>query len=519
MSGLSLEISKYNPITLEGLRAFSRNPHTQLSLSRDPEFLGELAASRQLFAEALAAGKPVYGATTGFGASSHQRLPSEKAPLLQASLVRYHGCGVGPALREEQCAAVLLVRLNCLARCASAVSADLLYAIEGLLQKRLFPVIPALGSVGASGDLTPLSYVAAALCGEREVYDQGQRRPAVEALRQHGLSPYRLEGRDGLALMNGSSVMSAVGGLALSDARTLADRAAELTGLIVELLGAQSSPFVAELHAVKPHPGQGEAAAHILNLVDKAEQRLNPVLSGEARPIQDCYSIRCAPQVIGTLYDALAWAETLLTREINSVNDNPVFLPAQNLILNGGLFFGGHVALACDTVKTAVINVVNLMDRQLALLMEPQRNAVLPENLVAAASSNVTGLSHGFKAMQITMSALAAEALKNALPASVLSRPTEASNQDVVSMGSIAARDLDHVLGLAQAALAIHGMAIRQGFFALESRGLVRPLNGAARGCLARVAEASEPVTEDRSLDLDIAQVARVLMARPWSWA
>ena len=520
MSPSPISISHRDWIPPEAVAAFGRHDSTRVQLSRDPDFLGFLAEGRAFLLEELASDGDVYGATTGFGSSSHQRLSPEHGLKLQENLVRYHGCGVGPALREDQCAAALLVRANCLARGASAVSIELLDQIERFLAARLFPVIPAMGSVGASGDLTPLSYIAAALMGEREVYENGKRCPTREAMARHGITPYSLKEREGLALMNGTSVMTGIAALALADARALADLASDLTGLMVELLGGRSTPFMPELNRLKPHPGQAAAASRILALMHRPDDRRQRPLGATSRPLQDCYSVRCAPQVIGVLYDALTWADELVGREINSVNDNPVILPEQRMILNGGLFFGGHVAIACDTVKAATISVVNLMDRQLALLMEPARNGVLPENLVATTMvSDAPALHHGFKAMQITASALAAEALKNAQPAAVLSRPTEASNQDVVSMGTIAARDLDHVIGLAHTVAGIHGLALRQGFFVLEAQGGARSLTNEARTLIERIGVESEPVVDDRPLEGDIHRTVTALFLRPSTWS
>lgn len=509
-------ISQDSRLSIDSVAAYARQTGSAPALSRAVEFRRRIDDNRAFLERRIAAQADIYGVTTGFGSSSRNTFSTDLARRLQHNLAQYHGCGVGPLFSEEEGAATLLVRLNCLARAASGVTWGLLERLELFLQRRLIPAIPAQGSVGASGDLTPLSYIVACLEGERQVYHRGVLRPTSAALQEEDISPYVLKEREALAMMNGTSAMTGLAALAWSDAKRTADLACEMTGLLVELLDARSAPFTQAVNEQKPHPGQLEAARRISTMISHAAQRYHraPHDKGGAHKaeIQDAYSIRCAPQVIGVLYDVLSYSKTWIETEINSTNDNPVILDRDDEILNGGLFFGGHIAAACDALKTAVANVVNLMDRQLALMLDRRYAARLPENLVAvAALGEEARIHHGFKAMQITQSALAAEIAKNSMPMSVFSRPTEGANQDVVSMGTIAARDLRAINHMTQSSLAIQAMALRQGFYVTTVDGLTERLNDAARATLERVAARFSPMIEDRALDQDIGAVAAAL--------
>lgn len=518
-------ISFRNSLTIDEIFEYAVGQRS-FSLAREDEaFQVAIGKNREYFYRELHHRGDIYGATTGFGGSSQHTFSPELGLKLQSNLISYHGCGVGEPLSEGESAATLLIRLNCLTWGYSGVSFDLLEHLGELVEKRIFPLIPSQGSVGASGDLTPLSYVAACLEGKRRVYYRGSIRPTAEVFRELGIKPYRFKEREALAVMNGTAVMSAIAALASHNCRRLADIACMLSGLMVELLKGRTAPFMEELNLRKPHPGALKAAKKIFSYLNAPFSRLarrepetkdqqDPHLNHRRQPysIQDRYSLRCAPGVIGVVYDALEWSNRIITTEINSTNDNPVFLDELELTLNGGLFFGGHIAAACDALKSAVANTVNLIDRQLALLLDQGAYEFVGENLVPAKLlGNKAPIHHGFKGMQITLSALAAEIQKSAMPMAIFSRPTEASNQDVVSMGTIAARDLAKIVVMAQNALAIHAMALRQGFFILEHSDKKRPLNPPAREALEQIAAGFEPVIEDRALDYDIEVVRKIL--------
>lgn len=505
-------------LTLESFYALLSAQRPRLEMSSSLRTL--LKTNRSFLDARLLEGEPLYGINTGFGNSSSQRVSKEGLFDLQRNLTRYHGCGLGSLLSETEGRAILLVRIVCLLQGKSGISDECADALLGLWNKGVTPCIPKLGSVGASGDLTPLSYVAAVLQGEREAYMDGVRVPAAEALEVAGLRPYTLKPKEGLALMNGTAVMTGLALLAARDARAFANLACECTGILVEVLGGRLSPYRAALHAAKPHAGNQEAAARILNLVtaDDAKRDVHVLaISGEAQEtrLQDSYSLRCAPQVIGALFDAIAFAERVLHVELNSVNDNPVVLHEEGVVLNGGHFFGSHVALVCDALKPAVANVAGLLDRQMAILVDGRFSNGLPDNLVDVRSLGaLASRHHGLKALQISMSAVVAEALKNTMPASVFSRPTECLNQDVVSLGTIAARDLLGVLDLASWAVAIQVFSLCQAAHVTPEKEWEDRLVGPARDWLTTWRAHCAPVTTDRALDAELKALRGALFER-----
>jgi histidine ammonia-lyase len=442
------------PLAIEDVVALARGAG-QVALDPDPGLRARIRAARRVLEQRLADGAPVYGVRTGVGASAHNTIPDDQLEALPLNLLRFHGCGTGSLLEPEQAGAVVAARLASLARGYSGVREQLLERLCELLNRRVLPCIPAEGSVGASGDLTPLSYLAALIVGEREATLRGQPMSAAEALDRAGLGPLALAPKESLALMNGTSVMTGLGCLAFERALRLARLAAALTAVTSDAVRGNPGHFDARIAELRPHPGQITSARWIREDLRRAAPPPAP-----AR-IQDRYSLRCAPQVVGVLLDALGFVRGVLETELNGVNDNPVVDPKRGEVLHGGNFYGGHVCFALDALKTAVANVADLLDRQLVLLCSPQTSGGLPEDLVAREGSDRL-THHGFKAMQITASALAAEALKGTMPASAFSRSTESHNQDKVSMGTIAARESLRILELTETVAAIHVLAVCQ---------------------------------------------------------
>jgi len=484
-----------------------------VGLSRDPAFRERIARGALFLKQTLDQGGTVYGVNTGYGDSCVVEIPPHLVAELPAHLVRYHGCGSGELFDEAQTLAVLVARLCSLARGFSGVRWELLERLEALINRRILPCIPAEGSVGASGDLTPLSYVAAALIGEREVGDRGRVRPAAEVLREAGLAPLELAPKEGLAIMNGTAVMTGLACLAWSRAEYLSRLAARLTAMAALAMRNNRAHFDPRLFAVKPHAGQVEAAAWIhadMALAGDGD-------GGGGARLQDRYSIRCAPHVIGVLRDALTWMRRDIENELNSANDNPIVDPDQRLILHGGHFYGGHIAFTMDALKAAVASVADLLDRQLALLVDAKFNSGLPQNLSGAAPERAT-INHGFKAVQISVSAWTAEALKLTMPAASFSRSTESHNQDKVSMGSIAARDCLRVLVLAEQVAAAQLLATRQALLLRSRAGELEPaaLSGAMRGFVESVAPYFDFLDEDRRLDGTLARAADAIRAQAW---
>lgn len=474
-----------------------------IRLSQEPAFLGRIARGAEIIEQRLASNVPTYGVNTGFGASVKNTVATAQALTLARNLPRYHGCGVGPYLSEEESRAVMLVRLASLALGYSGVRPVLLENLAALLRAGVAAAIPSRGSVGASGDLTPLSYVAALLMGERVAWLEGKLVDSREALAHAGLEPLELRPKESLAIMNGTSIMAALSCLGFARAQQLAKTASLLTAAALEAMGAQRAHFDARLFLAKAHPGQAQCASWIREALDVSD-----IPEARGGRIQERYSIRCAPHVIGVLLDALALTRPVLEIEINGASDNPLIDPDTGDVLHGGNFYGGHVAMVADTLKTQVANVADLMDRQLVLLNDPVQNGGLPENLNA-----VTGderfAHHGFKAMEITASALTAEALKLTMPASVFSRSTEGHNQDKVSMGSIAALDFQQIADLTESVAAVHLIACAQ---AVELRGVAHVSPRIAE--LHQAVRAHIPSTlYDRPMDGDIIK-ARELVRR-----
>jgi histidine ammonia-lyase len=460
------------------------------ALDDDPDHRRKLERSREVIVEAQLRRETVYGVTTGVGASASNAIPERLWGEMPHNLVRFHGCGTGRILDETEAACVLVLRLATLARGHSGVRTQLLERLCELLNQRALPRIPEEGSVGASGDLTPLSYLAALVIGEREATLRGRVLPAAEAVAELGLEPFPLQPKESLALMNGTSVMTALACLCFERAEGLARLAAAITAMIVDATHGNRAHFDPRVFALKPHPGQALCAEWI-----RADLESDATPPAPAR-LQDRYSLRCAPHVVGVLLDALAHARPILEIEINGIDDNPLVDPDAGDLLHAGNFYGGHVAFVLDGLKVAVANVADLLDRQLVLLCVPETSDGLPANLVA--SDDLT--HHGFKAMQITASALTAEALKLSMPASVFSRSTESHNQDKVSMGTIAARDCRRILELTETVAVIALLAACQ---ALDLRGSE---SGTRRGRALRDALRKEVpwVAEDRRQDLDI---------------
>jgi histidine ammonia-lyase/phenylalanine ammonia-lyase len=472
-----------------------------------------MEASFELNVRLVESGTTVYGVTTGVGDSVGVRVARERARALQEALIRLNGCGTGPELPEEQARAVVLARANCLARGASAVRPLIVERMLTLLTSGWAPVIPEQGSVGASGDLVPSSYIGAVLMGEREVRRDGVTRPAADVWRELGLEPVRLEPKEGLAILNGTCLMTGVAALAVLDAERLARLADLCTAMICEALTAVGGPFHPFIADVKPHPGQACSAERVRSLLEGSRLVIayDDAVANQQR-IQDSYSVRCAPQCVGALYDAVAWCRQWVERELNSANDNPLYDPSEQRVHSGGNFSGFHIALAMDALKVACASMADLVDRQFELIVDEKFNAGLTPNLTARlpADDPGFGVQHGFKSPQIALSSLAAEALGRCMPLSAFSRSTEAHNQDKVSMGAAAARAARDVIELAERCCAIHLLGACQ---AADLRGGPELLGDATRAAYEKVRAVSPFVERDRALQEDIQAVARLIRA------
>ncbi|OGB23130.1 MAG: histidine ammonia-lyase [Burkholderiales bacterium RIFCSPLOWO2_02_FULL_57_36] len=479
-------------------------------LSDAPEFRAAIARGADFLDRLLREDGTIYGVTTGYGDSCTVTVPPELVAELPHHLYTYHGCGLGEYFTPAQTRAIIAVRLASLCKGYSGVSVELLEQIVRLLEHGLLPLIPSEGSVGASGDLTPLSYLAAVLCGEREVWRDGVHVPAAQALAEAGIAPLRLRPKEGLAIMNGTAAMTALACMAYARAEYLTRVVTRITAMASFALDGNAHHFNAMLFSVKPHPGQ-QCVAGWLRQDLPADQ---PPRNGKR--LQDRYSIRCAPHVIGVLADALPWLRGSIENELNSANDNPIIDAEGEHVLHGGHFYGGHIAFAMDSMKNAVANLADLLDRQMALLVDSRYNNGLPANLSGMQGPRAA-INHGLKALQISASAWTAEALKLTMPASVFSRSTECHNQDKVSMGTIAARDCLRVLELTEQVTAALLITVRQGVW-LRCRLNPSTMPEASLQAMMDALSADvKAIEEDRRLEPDLRLLLDRIRARAWN--
>lgn len=497
--------------TIEDINAIARGK-TPALLSETPEFRNKIRKGSEFLDRLLAEDGVIYGVTTGYGDSCTRAVPQELINELPLRLTRFHGCGLGRYLDQSQARAVMATRLTSLTQGMSGVSEELLERMIYLMELGILPLIPEEGSVGASGDLTPLSYIGAMLVGERQVYYKGEKRPTAEVYQELGIEPLTLRPKEGLALMNGTAVMSALACEAYERAEYLAKLSSRITSLVTLALQGNAHHFDEKLFAVKPHPGQIEIARMIRNDLGQEESPRN---SGR---LQDRYSVRCAPHIIGVLQDSLPWMRSFIENELNSANDNPIIDGEGEHVLHGGHFYGGHIAMAMDSMKNTVANLADLMDRQMAQLMDTKFNNGLPANL-SGATGECAPVNHGFKAVQIGISAWTAEALKNTMPASVFSRSTECHNQDKVSMGTIAARDCLRVLELTEQVAAASLLASHQALeIRLRSGDLKEDtLNQELIRQHQQIMAEFDFVDEDRPMEMELRQHINWIREKRWA--
>jgi histidine ammonia-lyase len=494
-----------NPLSLEEIIAVARGK-ALIKLSRERSFRQRIRRSEAMLHTAIRNEIPIYGVNTGYGKSCGKRLTQDQVlKHRKDNLIRFHGCGTGEPIGIEDTRAAMLCRLLCLSRGYSGVSFGLLEQLAAFLNLGITPVVPCEGSVGASGDLTPMSYVAAALTGQRDVFFRGKRMPAAGALKLSGLAPYAFAPKEAISMLNGTSTMTGLAILAVERAGRILNASTCATALTVHALKGKILHFHPTIGKAKPFPGQVHVARRLTEML-QTRKRTADIESQAREDLQDPYSVRCAPHIIGVLSDALTWVRQWVETEANSSNDNPIFDPDTGQPLMSGNFYGGHMAFAMDALKAALASIADMCDRQVALLVDPLFNRGLPADLVGVAEEFFV-FHHGFKAMSLSTSALAAEALKLTMPAASFSRSTESHNQDKVSMGTIAARDAERICTLTERVLAIHLLAAVQG---CEIRGNldVRPK---LLFLVQQIRSLSKTVREDREMDVDIERLARTI--------
>jgi histidine ammonia-lyase len=481
-----------NRLTLADLEAVARDGR---AVALDPAARDAVTASRAVVDAAVGKGAVVYGVNTGFGNFADVVIAPAQLGLLQLNLVRSHAVGVGDLLDETETRALMLLRANVLAKGMSGVRLETLERLVELLNARIHPAVPSQGSVGASGDLAPLAHLALALVGEGPVRTAGGLEPAADALRRAGLAPVVLEAKEGLALINGTQLMTAVAGLALAEAWRLA-RTADVAGaLTLDALLGTDVAFDARIHAARPHPGQLASAANLRRLLAGSPLRESHRDCGK---VQDAYSLRCIPQVHGAARDALSYTTRTVDVEMNAATDNPMVFAETGELLSGGNFHGEPVAMAADVIAIAVAEIGAISERRIERLVNPTLSG-LPAFL-----TNDGGLQSGLMMAHVTAAALASENKAHAHPASVDSIPTSANKEDHVSMGVTAARKAARAVANTRRILAIELVAACQ---ALEFR---RPLSTSAalEAVHAQVRETVAAYGRDRSLSAEIEALA-----------
>lgn len=428
-----------------------------------PECERAVSRAEALVERLVAEGRVVYGVTTGFGKFADVAVDRADVALLQKNLLRSHATGVGSALPEEVARAMMVLRLNALVKGYSGVRRSTVDLLVGMLNAGVHPLIPEKGSVGASGDLAPLAHLALVLIGEGEAFWRGERLTGAEALRRAGLQPTELGPKEGLALINGTQAMTAIGALCVADARRLA-KVADIAGAMsLEALKGTMTAFSPLIQKVRPHRGQALVAENFHRLTENsaiiASHRFCP-------KVQDAYSLRCIPQVHGASRDALSYVEGVVRTEMNSATDNPLVFVAEEAVLSGGNFHGQPVAIALDFLGIALAEWASISERRIERLLDPALSG-LPGFLTEKG-----GLNSGLMVAQYTAAALVSENKVLAHPASVDSIPTSANQEDHVSMGTIAARKARTILENAETVLAIELLC------AAQALDFLRPLRG-----------------------------------------
>ncbi len=460
----------------------------------------------QFLSSEVAKGKTLYGVNTGFGLLSNVRIEDKDLESLQYNLLRSHAVGIGEPMKDEVSAAMLLLRAHNLSSGYSGVRVELIEQILALLNARILPVIPAQGSVGASGDLAPLAHLALPLIGEGDVSFNGKIMPARAALKAAKIRPIRLGPKEGLALINGTQFMTAIGALTLLEAEHLCDVADYAGAMSLEALRGTFVAFDHEIHQVRPHPGQVMVAERLYEILTGgglSEIARNHENCGK---VQDPYSLRCMPQVHGPIRETLGFVRTVLEREANAVTDNPLVFPDSGKILSGGNFHGEIVAMAMDYLSIAVAELASISEQRIEKLINPALSD-LPAFLTAKG-----GLNSGFMIIQVAAASIVSENKTLAHPASVDSIPTSADKEDHVSMGAWAARKAAQVVTNTRRVLSFELLSAAQGI------DLLRPLRSTKRLELlhAAIRQGAKRLDADRLMQADMKFIETSLADFAW---
>ena len=473
------------------------------SVSIGPPAIERMAASRQVIERIVATDETVYGVNTGFGKLSYVRIPNEGLGELQLNLVRSHSCGVGDPLSEPEVRAMLLLRANVLAVGLSGARPVVAETLIEMLNKGVLPVIPSRGSVGASGDLAPLAHLALAVIGEGECFYEGTRVDSPVALKKAKIKPVVLEAKEGLALLNGTQAMTAVGGLALARARRLVWLANGAGTMTLEALLGTPVPFDPRIHEARPHAGQIAVAEHLAELMLDSEIRESH-FEGDDR-VQDAYSLRCMPQVHGATLDAIDHAVRITEIESGSATDNPLVFAETDEVLSGGNFHGAPLAGAFDYVAIAVTDLASISERRIDRMITPEMSEGLPPFL----TSN-PGTGSGYMIAHVAAVALLNECKVLSHPASVDNVPTSGGKEDHVSMGMMSALKFKQIVGNAETVIAVELMAAAEG---LEYRKPLKP-GPRVQAIYDQVREIVPRLDSDRPLSGDIERLTTAIRDR-----
>jgi phenylalanine ammonia-lyase len=495
-----------------------------VALSPDPEFRTRIRRGRRMLEDKLGEGEVIYGVNTGFGGNVKFVIPDDELEHHQRNLIEYHCCGVGDPLPEEIVRAAILLRANALSRGLSAVREVVIERLLDLLNHGITPVVPRYGSVGASGDLCPSAYIARVLCGGGEAFYQGRLVPAAEALREEGIQPLSLAAKEGLALLNGTTLMTGIAALVVDEVAYLFQLSLGALAMTAEALGSSPDYYLPAIHLAKHHPGQLRVAEmlnsllfhsqlavpldeirHRVEAAGRKAHELNQVVAA-AEAIQSPYSLRCAPQGLGPMLETLEQARTVVEREANSVNDNPLIDPAAHRVYHTGNFFGAHIARAMDGLKLDIANLANWMHSLMALLMDERFSNGLPPSL-----SPHAGLYQGFKGVQITHTSLVTAIRQASAPSLIHSLATEQFNQDIVSLGTHSAATAWDMTGLLRNAVAISLLSAAQ---AIDLRQGAGRMGAGTKPIYRALRTVSAFVNEDRALDKDIRKVCDLIDGR-----
>ncbi|MGH7826575.1 MAG: HAL/PAL/TAL family ammonia-lyase [Candidatus Binatia bacterium] len=508
-------------LTVEQVAAVARQK-LRVGLSRAPAVRNRILASRKLLIEKLRRGEIIYGVNTGLGGNVRFILPAKDLAAHQQNIFRFLICGSGDPLPEDAVRAAMLLRANALAKGYSAVRIEVIEGLLNLLNSGLTPIVPTFGSVGASGDLIPSAYIGRVLLGEGEVFFKGEKFPARVALEKARLQPLTLEAKEGLALINGTTVMTGSAALQLHDGAYLARLVLAACALALEAMKSTDDPLREAVQAMKNHPGQLEAAAlcrkliegsrYVRNLdeiretIEQTYEQTDRAISRSDEAIQTPYSLRCIPQGLGPVMEAVQAHQVVIEREINSANDNPLIDGAEGRVYHTGNFYGGHVARALDSWKIDLATLGNWLHALVAMIVDERFNNGLPANLAPN-----PGLFSGLKGMQLCLTSLVCALRQLANPSMIHTLPTEQYNQDIVSLGMHSALTAMQMTALLRDAVAIALIALCQ---AVDLRGGSEGLGQGCRAVYRRVRSDVRFLDEDRPLDRDIKKVAALIMQR-----